>query len=104
MTPKQRKEARQRWIRNATADAWVYIGCFGGVILTKLIPDLKSGATTVMLPTTTSLITSAAVALVVVMIEEARATKTSKRQAIGRRVRSAFLWGVFAIEILEKFL
>ena len=104
ITPKERKEARQKWRRNASADLAVYLGCFAGVILTKLIPDLKTGATMIALPTTISLVASAGVALVIIALEEGRATKSKERQAIGRRLRASFLWGVFAIEIMEKIL
>jgi hypothetical protein len=84
-------------------DFGVYLFCLLGTIVTKVIPDFSADPVVIVLPTWQALIVSAVVALIVMAIGESRGDLLGKRKNFKRRAMTAFLLGVFCIEIIQKF-
>ena len=92
-----------KW-KNLWKDFGVYLFCLAGTLTTKAIPDLTADQVEVILPTWQTLIASILVAFIAMSIGEKEGDLAGRRANFRRRATSAFLLGVFAIEIMEKFL
>jgi hypothetical protein len=89
---------------NIWKDFGVYLFCLLGTLTTKAIPDLTATDAQIVLPTWQTIVVSMVLSLVVVAIGESKGDLLGKRANFRRRAFKAFLLGVFAIEITEKFV
>lgn len=103
-TPKEIQKARRKKIKVLLNDFGIYLGCLGGVFVTKVIPDLTAEEPEIILPSLRQIIVAIVTALIVTWIGESRGDIPGKRAHFKRRFQIAFLLGVFWIEIVDKFL
>ena len=89
---------------NLWKDFGVYLFCLTGTLTTKVIPDLQAEHVEIILPTWQSLIASGVIAIIAVAIGEKTGDIAGRRANFKRRAMSAFLLGVFWIEVMEKFI
>ena len=101
-TPKEKKNAREEAFRNFFLDFGVYAFCLGGVLITRIIPDFTMAIIKPHMPSFAELLSALVVTIVVVLLGERSGDLEGKRAKFGRRAKTAFLLGVFSIEIVTK--
>lgn len=101
-SPKENRDARRKTFRNFVLDFGIYAFCLAGVLITRIIPDFTMVDIQPHLPSIPEFFTAAVVAIIVVLIGERSGDLEGKRTKFGRRAKTAFLLGVFSIEIVSK--